>query len=104
MEKGQLDRLSMASGLRPQRLEPRLAVRSQSLPGCRLQAKPKAASLGGRLSSLDPQPVGRGARNYAASFLVHAIPVHQVCTSSLQMKKAQTGLVAGPGSHSTLVV
>lgn len=55
MEKGQLDRVSKASGLR---LEHSLMVRSQSLSECKLQAKRTGAGLDGRLSSLGPQPVG----------------------------------------------
>lgn len=45
-------------GLWPQRLEPSLVVRSQSLSECKLHAKRTGAGLDGRLSSLDPQPVG----------------------------------------------
>lgn len=37
--KGQLQGTSKASGSRSQRPEPSLGARSQSLPGCKLQAK-----------------------------------------------------------------
>lgn len=83
--------------LKPQRLEPSLVVRVNLCQG--------APGPDGRLSSLDPQPVGLG-QDYAVSFLpLHTTPVHLVCTSSPQMKKkAQTRLVAGPRSHSTQLV
>lgn len=45
-------------GLRAQRLKPSLVVRSPSLSEYKLQAKWTGAGLDGRLSSLDPQPVG----------------------------------------------
>lgn len=99
-----MDRVSKASRLRPQRPESSLGVRSQSLPGCKLQAKLESCksgwealilgAWGQELCSLLPGPD-----------LFHATLVYLVYTSSLQMKeKAQRGLVAGPRSHGTQVV
>ena len=74
MEKGQLERISKASGLRPQRPEPSLGVRSQSLPGCKLQAKRMAAGPGVRLSSLDQWGLGPGPRQPPSWF--KSVPCH----------------------------